>query len=320
MRKKSKNLLKLFLLINFITLFIYSSISFAVEERKIENKEERIKKLDTLTWYNWDDPKNHIVTLEKANVELDILEHEYYLKGNKDINQYSWWTFGKPSDGEDLVIFGGTYTVYINFIDEGYVTLDDWKSIDTDVWIKEMRNTAKTNAEIFKKQKLDYVENIDWISEPEFDDKNNNVNYSYEVLWNDGVKTLESKNILLGRKGYLGIVFVFEVTPDTNLVQEANFSKEFVQYINFKEGSRHEDYKSGDKVAAIGIGGLVAGTLGVKALAKAGILAKFLPLLAKFWWIILAPIAAIFGFARKKSSPTVPSSGTERKPRRRRKK
>ena len=115
-------------------------------------------------------------------------------------------------------------------------------------------------------------------------------------------------------------VFVFVITPDTNLVQDANFSKEFMQYISFKEDSKHEDYKSGDKIAAIGIGGLVAGTLGVKVLAKVGILAKFLPLLAKFWWIILAPIVAIFGFARKKSSPDVPSTDTESKPRRRRKK
>ena len=38
--------------------------------------------------------------------------------------------------------------------------------------------------------------------------------------------------------------------------------------LTFQEGYRYSDYKSGDKTAAVGIGGLVAGTLGVKALAK----------------------------------------------------
>jgi len=47
---------------------------------------------------------------------------------------------------------------------------------------------------------------------------------------------------------------------------------------------------------------LVAGTLGVKALAKVGILAKFLPFLMKFWWIIIAPIAAIIGMSNKKKT------------------
>ena len=39
----------------------------------------------------------------------------------------------------------------------------------------------------------------------------------------------------------------------------------------FDEGFKYSDYKPGDKIATIGIGGLVAGSLGVKALAKTGI-------------------------------------------------
>ena len=66
-------------------------------------------------------------------------------------------------------------------------------------------------------------------------------------------------------------------------------------------GNRYSDYKSGDRIAAVGLGGLVAGSLGIKALAKAGAFAKFLPLLAKFWWIIIAPFLLLFSFAGKKT-------------------
>ena len=97
------------------------------------------------------------------------------------------------------------------------------------------------------------------------------------------------------------------VTKDQNFSSNdlEKMAVEFANTVTFKEGFKHSDYKSGDKVAALGIGGLVAGTLGVKALAKAGILAKFLPLLAKFWWIIIAPIVAFFGFLGKNDSSKV---------------
>ena len=85
--------------------------------------------------------------------------------------------------------------------------------------------------------------------------------------------------------------------------------------------SKHTDYKSGDKVAAVGIGGLVAGTLGVKALAKAGAFAKLLPLLLKFGWILLIPLAFVgklFGGKSQRSGSS--DKKIETKPKRTRKK
>ena len=69
------------------------------------SQEERTKKLDTLTWYNWDNPENHKTLLKKPNAEIYILESEYYLKGTKDINQYSWWVFGEEDIQSNLIIF-----------------------------------------------------------------------------------------------------------------------------------------------------------------------------------------------------------------------
>ena len=63
---------------------------------------------------------------------------------------------------------------------------------------------------------------------------------------------------------------------------------------NFTEGYTYKDYKSGDKIAAAGIGALVATSLGVKALKSGGGAAAaggILLLLKKFWWILLAPLA-----------------------------
>ena len=60
----------------------------------------------------------------------------------------------------------------------------------------------------------------------------------------------------------------------------------------FNEGSTYSEFKTGDKIAAVGIGALLATTLGVKALSQ-GLLATLGKLLAKFWFILLLPFIFI---------------------------
>ena len=147
------------------------------------------------------------------------------------------------------------------------------------------------------------------------------MSYSYKVTWNDKSVTMESKNLKLGKKGYIDSAYVSNVEDVADFAAEAKASREFAEYITFDEGLRHSDYKSGDKVAAVGIGGLVAGTLGVKALAKAGAFAKLLPLLLKFGWILLIPLAFVGKLFGGKSQPSSsPDETFETKPKRTRKK
>jgi uncharacterized membrane-anchored protein len=307
-----KNLYKT-LIITLILVFNFSFQSFAVEKFIFSeelSQEERNTKLDTLTWYNWDNPKNHKTLLKKSNAEIYILENEYYLKGTKDINQYSWWVFGIEDIKSNLIIFSGDQTIYVQYKDEGYVTIDDWKSIKPKNLIAEMRQIQEAWKDQLKEEGKNYVEEINWIHKPIFDSEKNAVYVSYEGLWNGKkgkYKTMQTNSIVLGRNGYLDISFVSSITNETTkeeLQKIANLAKDFTEGIDFLEGSRHADYKSGDKVAALGIGSLVAGTLGVKALAKVGFLAKITPFLIKFWWIILAPIVAIAGiFNKQKKTP-----------------
>ena len=176
--------------------------------------------------------------------------------------------------------------------------------------ITEMRQTQEAWKDQLKEEGRNYVEELNWIYKPTFDSEKNAVYVSYEGSWNGKkgkYKSMQTNSIVLGRNGYLDISFVSSITNETTkeeLQQIANLAKDFTDGIDFLEGSKHADYKSGDKVAALGIGSLVAGTLGVKALAKVGFLAKIAPFLMKFWWIIFAPIAAIVGMSsNKKKSP-----------------
>ena len=247
-----------------------------------------------LNWFNLDDPKNHWVEIANSNSEVNILKSEIYLKGQENINAYSNLLFGNDTAENDLLIVDNEdydYSIYINYKDEGYVSIDDWKDVDPDALMQELKDTAKEK-----------VVDVKWVFEPEISDKNY-VTYSYETIWEDGDKSLETNIISLGRKGYNEVVFVFGYDDDVNAKELEGFAKGFADTIDFKEGFRYADYKSGDKTAAVSIGGLVAGTLGVKALAKAGVLTKLLAFAMKFWWVILAPVVAFFTFLNKKKEP-----------------
>ena len=272
----------------------------------------KTEKFYNLNWNNLDNPKNHDAEIPTSNATVNIIDREIYLTDKNDINELSLLLFDDEDHINHMVIIENEsydYTIYIEFLKEGYISLDDWKNVDSNTLLKDMKTNMRED-----------IKDIKWVFDPKIYD-NKHVTYSYEILWADGHKSLETKSLALGRKGYLDIAFVKKVKEDTNFQDYADAAVEFANTVKFNEGYKHTDYKSGDKVAAVGIGGLVAGTLGVKALAKAGAFAKLLPLLLKFGWILLIPLAFVGKLFGGKSQPSSsPDETFETKPKRTRKK
>ena len=301
---------KIFSLIFFLLIFT----QIQALEKKLLKDDEWEKKIGTLNWKNLNE-KEHNAFIKKANAKVLILDNEIYLDNYKDINQFSWWAYGHGTDKTMVMHIRGTgYDVFLDYRDDGYVKLDDWKNVNSNNLLSELKEMAKANAIYLKEKNLDYVNKIDWIYKPTLNQENKSVSYSYKVDWNSGQKSMESKNLILGKKGYLESAFVVAYKKDIDLKYESDFSKDFVNGVIFNEGFKHSDYKPGDKIAAAGIGGLVAGSLGVKVLAKTGLLAKLL----KFWWILLAPLAFFGKFLSGKESSSNNSSASVK--RRKRKK
>ena len=282
------------------------SIDQETKEKKVDTKKVDTKKVDikndssdlekkfiNLNWYNFKNGANHFADIPSSNSSVNILEKEIYLKGQKDINKFSQLFFNSDANENDMLILDRedfSYTIYINYVDSGYVSLDDWKDVDSKALLTEMKETAKED-----------VVDVKWIFKPQIVDKRF-VTYSYQVSWQDGKNSLETQLISLGRKGYNDISFVKKINDEFNPKEFKDFAIEFAKTVNFKEGFRHSDYKAGDKAAAVGIGGLVAGTLGLKALAKAGVIAKLLAFAVKFWWVLLAPLVFLGSLFNKKST------------------
>ena len=285
-----------------IFLFFFNNNLLSLDKNQITDTEKFGSQIETLNWQNLNESKDFFYKIKKANAEIHIIGSEIFLDNFSDINQFSYWAWGTPADKNTvLYIKGDGYNIFVEYFDNGFVKIDDWKQVKSKDLMDEMQRIAKSNEPYLKSQGLAYTTNIKWIYKPTFDEKSKLVFYSYEVSWSDGNKTMENRSIALGRRGHIDNSYVVNINKDTNLLDTAEFSKEFGESVIFGDGSKHSDYKSGDKIAAVGLGGLVAGSLGVKALAKAGAFAKFLPLLAKFWWILLAPFLLLFSFAGKKN-------------------
>ena len=286
----------------FIFLFFFNTNLLSLDKNQITDTEKFRSQLETLNWQNLSEPKEFFYKIKKADAEIHIIDSEIFLNNFNDINQFSYWAWGTPVDKETvLYIQGQGYNIFVEYKNNGYVKIDDWKQVKSKDLMDEMQRIAKSNVQYLKSQGLSYTTDIKWIYKPTFDEKSKLVFYSYEVSWSDGEKTMENRSIALGRRGHIDNSYVVKINKDTNLLETAEFSKEFGESVLFGDGSKHSDYKSGDRIAAVGLGGLVAGSLGVKALAKAGAFAKFLPLLAKFWWILLAPFLLLFSFVGKKN-------------------
>ena len=268
-----------------VLTLLFSTNIYAIEKKKIINNDEWSQKINTLKWYN-DEKKDLNIKIPDTNVNIKIYENETYLLG-EDIEQYQYWTFGKSNRGSAIRIFANGYSYIIpKPANDGYIKIDDWSDVNPEELIQGLRDSNKKISD-----GLSYAKEIQWIYKPNLDKEKNLVNYSYKVVWSDNSVSMETINIILGRKGFVGQTFIFSDLSDTQ--NNAEYAKIASSDVTYDEGSTYNNFKSGDKIAAVGIGALVATTLGVKALKGGAAAGGILLLIKKLWWLILAPLAFI---------------------------
>ena len=135
--------------------------------------------------------------------------------------------------------------------------------------------------------KLDLV---GWASEPYYDAESKKLHWAKELHFEgEEINTLNYNIRILGRKGVLQLNFISDM-QELPLVK-ADIPK-MLPSVDFNPGFQYREFDPKlDQVAAVGIGGLIAG----KVLAKTGVLA----VLAKFGKFIIAGLIAFGVFLRK---------------------
>ena len=187
------------------------------------------------------------------------------------------------------------FAINITYSEEGYINDEDAKDIDYEDLLEGMKEDMEAANEYRTQEGYPKITLIGWASPPFYDSESKKLHWAKELYFEgyDENNTLNYNIRILGRRGYLQLNVIGEMYVLDEVKQDIN---SILASVNFNDGNRYADFNPEiDEVAAYGIGGLIAG----KILAKAGILAKFGVLLAKFWKVIVIAIAGIAAGAKK---------------------
>jgi uncharacterized membrane-anchored protein len=249
------------------------------------------------------------VNVPAANATLTLTPEFRYLDA-KDAQKVLSQLWGNPPDSDVLGMLVPTaaplsdpknsWAVVITYKDDGHVADDEAAKIDYDKMLKDMQEgTHEANPER-KKQGYPEIELIGWAAKPHYDATTNKIYWAKELAVSGAREhTLNYDIRALGRGGYLSLNAVAGM-DQLGMVQTE--MQKVVGMTTFDSGKRYGDFNaSTDKVAAYGIGALVAGAIA----AKAGLFAKLLVLLiaAKKFIIVgfLAVAAGVKKFFGRKS-------------------
>lgn len=276
----------------FLSAFLILLITALANDKMPPEKEAiaKIKKLESSLKYERGEIK-----LKDGLAKLKVPEGYRYLNP-EDAEKVLVEGWGNPPSSKtlgmlfrsDVSPFGDdTWGVVITYQEDGYVKDDEASSINYSDLLKSMKESTVEENEERQKAGYEKVELIGWAEPPRYDKANHKLYWAQELKFGDEPNhTLNYDVRVLGRRGVLSL----NAVASTNQLQSIQVDMQSVMsFVEFNDGNRYTDFTPGvDKVAAFGIGALIAG----KLVAKAGLFKLLLPaLLAAKKFIILGVIA-----------------------------
>lgn len=239
--------------------------------------------------------------IKTGHIELDHgvvlnLPENFYFLDKQDATEVLEQIWGNPV-GSSIDTLGmifpkrstpldeNSWGIDLTFEEIGFISDTDAASMNFDDMLQSMREDTAAANESRIKDGYQPITLIGWASQPKYDAANKRLHWAKELKFGENTENTLNYNVrFLGRKG------VFQMNYIAGMPQLAEINQNIEPVLNlasFKEGSRYSDFNPDvDTVAAIGIGGLIAG----KAAAKFGLLAAALIFLKKAWFLLLVPI------------------------------
>jgi uncharacterized membrane-anchored protein len=198
------------------------------------------------------------------------------------------------------------FAVIVSYDDTGHVEDDDAADIDYAALLRTMQDDTRAANVERKKANYPTVELLGWAEAPHYDRAQKKLYWAKRLRFAGGDRDVLNYDVrVLGRRG----VLVLQAVADAGMLGEvAEGCKELLAATEFTAGSRYAEFDPAyDKVAAYGIGGLIAG----KVLAKAGILKVLLKPLLVGAAILFGVVAKLLGARRRKDADgAMPAPGT----------
>lgn len=250
------------------------------------------------------DYQQGVIKLPEARVTLDVPPGFYFLGANdaRRVLVEAWGNPPSTAEGVLGMLFPSSMTpmdqdswgATVTYAAEGYVKDDDAKSLDYAELLGQMQAATEENNAERTKAGYDPISLVGWASPPYYDQAQHKLHWGKELKFGTAATNTVNYDVrVLGRNGYLELSFITDV-PHLETVKTA--MPQVLALASFDQGSRYEDFdESMDKVAAYGIGGLIAGA----AAKKLGLLAVALVLLKKLWVVAAAALFGLVGAAKR---------------------
>ncbi|WP_428605319.1 DUF2167 domain-containing protein [Sedimenticola sp.] len=285
-------------------LILFTGTAFSKEETLSAEQEQYLSWAKNL-WQSLDRKQGNIQLPNKV-ASLQVPDDFYYL--NPDDAEkilVDVWN-NPPGAGKETLgmllpsasspFDGDSWAVTISYEEDGYVSDEDADNIDYQELLQQMQESTREENKARIRQGYESIELIGWAATPYYDKSSHKLHWAKELKFGDeALHTLNYNIRILGRKGVLVLNFIAGM--DQREMIESQLGS-VLTMANFDTGSRYSDFDpSLDKVAAYGIGALVAG----KVIAKTGLLAAGLIFLKKFGVIILVGAGVLIKklFSRK---------------------
>jgi uncharacterized membrane-anchored protein len=183
--------------------------------------------------------------------------------------------------------------VIISYQEDGYVKDDEAAKIDYDALLQEMQTGTREENAARTEAGYPAIELVGWAARPRYDAA------AHKLFWAKELKfgafpenTLNYDVRVLGRRGVLSLNAVAAMSQLPAIERDM---QQVLGFVEFNAGHRYGDYVRGDKVAAYGIGALVAG----KVAAKAGLLKILLGALVVLKKGAVVLVLAALAFAKR---------------------
>lgn len=195
-----------------------------------------------------------------------------------------------------------TWAVFFDYEETGHIKDDEKEKIDAKALLKSYKDGAEDANKERQPGERFYV--TGWDVEPHYDEKTHNLTWSL-LLEDENEETFLNYNTrLLTREGNISVVLVTD--PQSKEADKKLLSEEILSKLEVTDGNRYEDFdKSTDKVSEHGLSALILGGAGLAVAKKAGLLAVILVFVKKFGVLIVAGLAGLWGFIRKKKKEPI---------------
>jgi uncharacterized membrane-anchored protein len=178
-------------------------------------------------------------------------------------------------------------TILFESYNEGYVSLNDWETLDSANLLKGISESTEEGNKERKEMGLEELHVVGWVQKPILDKYTKTIYWAIEGEGSEEGSFINSVALRLGREGYEKLIWI---TDKEFYIPFGGHLETMLQAHSFDPDYRYEDYTKGDRIASYGVATLVAATVGGKIVKGSGMLF----FLKKISVLVIAAIASLF--------------------------